>query len=526
MSEKRPNPVLQDHVAVKRKLAPRFASRLGNRISPYSWTRQLVPEAIWIALIIDHCGYLDARRICLDLLNITRKIWESDNNSRFANFSTFLMLNDEQKRHIKSNIDNSNRFKIVDSLNPLFSIISTHPLDFLSSEYEYDNPDKDRLSKVLKDVYDRNGRLAVLSMALTYYIGIEQDRIRISPHMVDDFVEKFKHIPNYPDSEEARDAAGAFRAAAPMLFMSYKDDGSNFESDEPWVNEFWDAVSGFGPCSFLDTLEDEPLESDESIERFIVSYRNRVRSDLRERLARWPLNLNEIETYEVISSLLCRQATITIELASSPGIWTPHTAPIILRSMADVFISLAWILKDPTARCKKYIEDGLGAIKLQIAHQERALEDATDPADIDDLRTMIDAWREWLSMQRLHIFVEVNLGNWSGLNTRKMAEESGFIDFYNYVYQPFSGAVHSNWPHISTLNAVHCQNPAHRGHRAPAIVNTPPDLHWLFLATKYLSKTLAHFDDVNGLVGIPQSAFDFFTEQVEVDQSEPGENDI
>jgi len=29
-----------------------------------------------------------------------------------------------------------------------------------------------------------------------------------------------------------------------------------------------------------------------------------------------------------------------------------------------------------------------------------------------------------------------------------MAEEAGCIDFYNYVYSPFSGCVHSMWQHI------------------------------------------------------------------------------
>ena len=112
----------------------------------------------------------------------------------------------------------------------------------------------------------------------------------------------------------------------------------------------------------------------------------------------------------------------------------------------------------------------------------------------------------------------MNLGSWSGLNTRKMAEEAGFIDFYNYVYQPFSGVAHSNWAHISMFNTVPCENPAHRSHRAPALVTTEPDPHWLFLAAKYLSKTLDHFDEVQRLSDLPHLAFDLIsTSIVQVD---------
>lgn len=238
-----------------------------------------------------------------------------------------------------------------------------------------------------------------------------------------------------------------------------------------------------------------------------------MRADLRARLANWPLDLHEIEVFEVVTALLCRQATLAMELASSPSIWTAHTAPILLRAIADVFINLAWILKDPRPRARLYVEDGQGAIKLQIAHQKRALEAATDPDDADELRQMIEVWSDWLAGQRIEALVEVNLGSWSGLNTRKMAEEAGFIDFYNYVYQPFSSVVHSNWAHVSMFNTVHCQNPAHRWHRGAAIAAAPVDINWLYLATKYLSKTFGHFDDVYGL-SLPHTAFNLVADQL------------
>jgi hypothetical protein len=75
--------------------------------------------------------------------------------------------------------------------------------------------------------------------------------------------------------------------------------------------------------------------------------------------------------------------------------------------MADVFISLAWILKNPSERAKTFVEDGLGAVKLMIAHQERAIAEASDPAEIGQMQQMIEIWREWLASQRLDVFVEV-----------------------------------------------------------------------------------------------------------------------
>lgn len=53
---------------------------------------------------------------------------------------------------------------------------------------------------------------------------------------------------------------------------------------------------------------------------------------------------------------------------------------------------------------------------------------------------------------------------------------------------------------------------AHRGHRAPAIVPSEPDMHWLFLAGKYLRKSFGHFDDMVGLADLPHDAFNYFSQ--------------
>ncbi len=513
MDDEPRKPVLADHVAIKRKLVPPFMKRLGSKLSQFSWTRQLVPEAIWMGLVIDRCGYEEARRHCRALTRAVRSTINDPTRPMFVRFSAFLSLSDVEKATVLSKLDARAQAEIRSSLHPLTALAPMHPLAFLGHESNM-LAKESRLPVILREFYDRNSRLAVLSLALGYELGLDQGKIHVAPHLVEGLTEKFKVIGDYPETEEARHAAGSFRASSAMLFMEPRLDGGGFKEDEPWVGEFWDLVAGFGPCLFRDTIEYEPEESDEPLELFVITYRNAVRRDLRARLSNWPLDLNEVEAFEVVTALLCRQATLAIEIASSPATWNPHTGPILLRAIADVFISLAWILKDPGPRARKFVEDGQGAIKLQIAHQQRALEAMTDAEEINQMKQMIDLWSDWLASQRMEQFVEVNLGSWSGLNTRQMAKEAGSLDFYNYVYQPFSGVAHSNWAHVSMFNTLHCENPAHRLHRGAAIAPTPADLHWLYLASKYLSKTFEHFDDVAGLEGLPHDAFNHVAAQL------------
>ncbi len=136
------------------------------------------------------------------------------------------------------------------------------------------------------------------------------------------------------------------------------------------------------------------------------------------------------------------------------------------------------------------------------------MELSSHPHDIDGLTKVYDYWDRWLKSQRMSEFVEVNLGSWSGLNARQMAEDAGFLDLYNYVYQPFSAAVHSNWAHLSDKNTVPCENPSHRTHRSPAILDMGIDPYWLYLAAKYLQKTFSHFDKTIGIHPPPVTAYD------------------
>jgi hypothetical protein len=238
----------------------------------------------------------------------------------------------------------------------------------------------------------------------------------------------------------------------------------------------------------------------ERVRKLIRAFTTRAREELDQRLKRWTLDFAKRDVHEVVGALLARQVTLASQLAKCPQIWNGHIAPLVLRSMADVYINLAWVLKDPADRCRKFIHYGLGQEKLQLEH--RKAEMAT--------REPIEAERveAWINAQRLTFLIDVNLGSWSGLSNRAMAEEAGCIDFYNYVYSPFSGCVHSMWQHIGKYNLAECREPLHHPHSLPAVRAVPLDPEYLYLAAKYLQNVFAAFDDVFAIAIDGESAFD------------------
>jgi len=241
-----------------------------------------------------------------------------------------------------------------------------------------------------------------------------------------------------------------------------------------------------------------------AIENLIEVFVEQSRSELAQRLTKWQTDLSQAEVHEVIGAHLARQHTLARELAQNPRIWHQHIAPMILRAMADVYISVAWILDDPVDRARKFVLHGLGQAKLRLEHRKEAM-NGREPAP--DENAAIQALEDWIDHQRFTFLTEVNVGSWSGISTRQMAEEAGCIDFYNLVYNPFSACTHSMWHHVAVYNLKVCSNPLHRYHRIPHDPALPLDPHYVYLAGKYWQKTLSSFDRKVALQVDPPSAF-------------------
>lgn len=252
-------------------------------------------------------------------------------------------------------------------------------------------------------------------------------------------------------------------------------------------------------------------DSLEKVSALIENYVAALRAELAERWKNWTIDLTQREVFEVIGGLLARQVTLATQLASSPYIWNAHIAPLILRSMVEVYINLAWIFLDPIDRSRKFILHGLGQEKLDIEHRKQLMVNAGQKPEDDPL---IKYKEEWLASQRFAFLTEVNVGAWSGIDGRKMAEEAGCLDIYRYAYTPFSAGTHSMWHHISRWNLTPCLNPLHRYHSTPGDPTLSPDPDYLYRAAKYAEKAFKLFDEKSGIKVDIRSAFNLLVESL------------
>ena len=282
----------------------------------------------------------------------------------------------------------------------------------------------------------------------------------------------------------------------------------------------------------MDTNTTPPDSDDETKLRAVVErFTTDLYAELSERWRAWTFEFSRRDLHAVVGALLARQLTLATELARAPSCWNYHVGPLFLRAMAEVHISVAWILEDPNQRidrCRKYIDFGLGQHKLELERRRTMIEEQKrDPTD-DEVAWM-EADEQWINSQKAIFLTEVNVGSWSGMPVRKMAEEAGCIDFYNQVYTPWSGVAHSMWQHVGRYNVAQCQNPLHGFHLVPATIDAE-DHYVLYLAGKYANKTLRLFDSKLGANANVSSAFDRLVSGLkelsrELDQSDGGTRD-
>lgn len=259
----------------------------------------------------------------------------------------------------------------------------------------------------------------------------------------------------------------------------------------------------------MDANSDESIDQERPVRinrtaLALEAYCDCVKEGLSKRWEATELEIYDPEKYEVVFGLLSRQATLSIQLAENPGIWTGHIAPLILRSMIDAHISLKWILGDVGTRSRQYVLYGLGQEKLNVENLKERVKEG------DSEYAMVMAREDWLERERAGYLTDVNLGSWSGKNVRDMANECGCEDLYKFGYNGFSGGVHNIWPHIAIYNLKVCRNPLHKKHRVPEIHDIEPEIDYVYRSSKYVAKSYKAADEALGLNVNAFDVEDFF----------------
>lgn len=125
--------------------------------------------------------------------------------------------------------------------------------------------------------------------------------------------------------------------------------------------------------------------------------------------------------------------------------------------------------------------------------------DKHEPEDRKMFEKVIEVREGWLNSQHFSFLQHVDIGSWSGISTREMAEQADCIDLYNFAYTPWSFAAHGTWNHVGTFDAVPSREPLHKYMWQPfnGDCSRHPDV--IFNATKYFDNLCRLLAETFGL---------------------------
>jgi hypothetical protein len=491
--------IFSDHKKMGKTLIPPMRQFLGDS-GMISWVDQILPELIWLAVIIENLGIKRGVEIGSKIAKLANEILPEE---YFAFASSFNLLDNEQKQQLVKLLEDQNYLvEVRDSLRNLLQLYPECPLKFIDNDLEQLIETKAIMDfkKILARYYNRREQPAMIIQAnVVYFAGI-CGKLRYVSNVQ---VPNLEVIISDFESDESKMVCSGVRATVNAFIGHISTKVSNI-----WPRYFWNRGIEIDPI-----LEfQEPTKLSEQITHFIEL----ADRGLEERWHKLPKDIYRNHQCEVIGALLARQVTLAKKMASNPSLWDVHIGPILLRVMVDNHITLAWILKDIDVRSKEFVLHGLGQAKLYLEHLKVENKGDIDPS----IQSVIESMERWIDNQQYSFLTNVNLGSWSGSSTREMAEDADCLDLYRYAYLPFSSCVHNMWNHIGRLNVKRTRNPLHKYLLIPCDTEAEPEFSLLLNCSKYLQESFNIVDKTFDLKCTTLLPYDYWFAKEDNEQAE------
>ena len=461
---------LSDHVQVGKKLFPPLAperlEKMGDvKTTPSSWMNERLPEMLWAELII---AATDDRDYALvQFRRILNFIGNHDEKDQFHDLTLTGIA--KLEKELRTELIQF----IVEPPEVSHALCTLRLFDALPGREEWDQalPSFDPSVELLMHAVGRTlwhqsqestdcRWFRVMTNVISGKLVIMQDL---------DLAEELFKYPHHGSPGAVQASVRATELAMPA------------EQDFAWSNAFWEEAWENTPCIVL-TQRNKPFSIDENnITRQNIS-------DLCEHLKKHWRETHSTTAIDPKHDAIFGMAFYSLRILEEMmgiGIGTGVIARLALRTILETRINLKYLLtKDVPELWKKWRVYGAGQAKLNILK----FDDSIEPPryiNVESIEYIAneDIWEEFLT---------VNLAGWSGLDLRKLSEQSELKDIYDKHYSWTSGYSHGMWGAIRESCYQTCGNPLHRLHRHPqrqSLKDTVDD------AAIIVDEVIQHVDD-------------------------------
>ena len=207
--------VLEDHKRIGKRFVPPFLYQLGP-LSEISWVNEIMPEILWIGLLIEHFGYQRGVELGLHPSKAAVAAYASEKCEFFGCASSFDRLSAEQKDNIVRDLD---RFGVLADLlvglHPLLALYPSCPLRFLTERPILpEDGDLDLIRSTVDKLYARRDVFATRVQSTVIYFAFIADCLKVSSRTS---LADFPEVERYPETEKSKQIAASVRATLNLL---------------------------------------------------------------------------------------------------------------------------------------------------------------------------------------------------------------------------------------------------------------------------------------------------------------------
>jgi len=443
---------------------------LGAKIELSDWFRDLLPEHLWLAALANKVGLDQLPGVYNSFMDALDAHWPH-------NFVALGLLSDfglvpeaERSKFAEKNRELIAEF-FHDPLGRIMSLYPESPANWLifPELIQSGGPvepfvELARLRRVVLKLGPGRDKFAGRVRAVPLNRLLKHNKIKFASHLP-----VVKLLPRYPvglTEEEQYHVESMVRSIVSMTIQQ-----RNLPDQLAWPKYFWRHNHDLLPCQPQEhavvsgvpvSIADGKriincLQQNAAVARqYLDLLRDRLRPDL-----------YDPRHGEVLFGLFARATRLYVFMTEDALLWARDVSGMLLRPLAETAITFVYLAKAGTAEdFKRFIQYGEGQQKLLMLHlqdnypNQRSLEGRSSKELADEF----DVWPEML---------DIELGHWSGKDTRRLAQLAGLEDLYRLVFNPAGSDLHGSWLSLKSSNLVRCAEPLHRWHRLPTYTEPP-----------------------------------------------------
>ena len=214
---------------------PPFVQSFPN-MTEVSYHKLIVPELLWIALLVECYGAKEGTRLALHLGTIAS---ETGISALTGSTSSYASLDETKMSQIVQALDERRNISLA--LAPLATLYPECPLRFVCLEEHLTgkslSEQTNYFMKVLEPLYNRNSKESMMMQAGFIYIAFVTDKLKVFQGTS---LAKFPEIEHYPDTPESLEVASGVRGTINVLL--------GIDVDDQWPRYFWNRGLELSEC--------------------------------------------------------------------------------------------------------------------------------------------------------------------------------------------------------------------------------------------------------------------------------------